>query len=47
MKLNGPFAEKSYIVQKINGKPVLVVACVKKQTKHFHKVLQTVMDKSS
>ncbi|CAE6921974.1 unnamed protein product [Symbiodinium sp. CCMP2592] len=31
------FAEKSYIVQKINGKP--------KQTKHFHKVLQTVMDK--
>lgn len=43
LKLNGPFAEKSYIVQKINGKPVLVVACVKKQTKHFHKVLQTVM----
>ena len=44
LKLNGPFAEKSYIVQKINGKPVLAVACVKKQSKHYHKVLQTVMD---
>ena len=43
LKINGPFAEKSYIVHLKPAK--LVVACTISQTKKFHNVIQRVMEK--
>ena len=43
LKINGPFAEKSYICHL--KPPKLVVACTISQTEKFHNVIQRVMEK--
>ena len=41
--LKGPCSQQSYIVQKMSGKQVLVVACNSKQSPEFHAVLEKVL----